>query len=191
MRSRSAGAPLIPPEQKYSPIAGFFHTEFGPLNEVISIWPYEDLAERTRLRAEANKDPGWPPEIAEFIVNQKVEILVPFDFAPAWTPGDHGPYYELRQYTFRPGSLGNIMKNWEASLPARMQFSSPCLLGAIEMGPTANSFVHLWAYKSLDERDRVRSGAGATGKWPPAGGREYYLAQQNKLMMPAAFSPAR
>ena len=180
-----------PARAKYSPVAGFFHTEFGPLNEVIHIWPYADFGERERLRAEANKDPGWPPEVAEFIVNQKVEILAPFDFAPAWTPGDHGPYYELRQYTFRPGSLGHIMNAWKDSLPERMKFSSPCLLGAVEMGPTANSFIHLWAYKTLEERDRVRAGAGATGKWPPAGGREYYLSQQNKLMMPASFSPAQ
>jgi NIPSNAP len=180
-----------PARAKYSPICGFFHTEFGPLNEVISIWPYADLNERARLRAEANKDPGWPPEIAEFILNQKVEILVPFSFAPEWTPGNDGPYYELRQYTFRAGTQGHVMKNWEASLPTRMQFSKPALLGAIEMGPTANSFIHLWSYKSMEERDRVRSGAGATGKWPPAGGKEYYLAQANKLLMPAAFSPAQ
>jgi hypothetical protein len=180
-----------PAREKYSPIAGFFHTEFGPLNEVISIWPYADLNERTRLRAESNNDPAWPPAIGEYIVNQKVEIVVPFDFAPPWQPGADGPYYELRQYTYRPGSLGHIMKNWQESLPTRMQFSKPCLLGAVEMGPTANSFVHLWAYKSLEERDQVRAGAGKTGKWPPAGGREYYTAQQNKLMMPAAFSPAK
>ena len=180
-----------PARQKYSPILGFFHTEFGPLNEVIAIWPYADLGERTRLRAEASKDPDWPPDISEFIVNQKVEIVVPFEFSPAWTPGNDGPYYELRQYTFRPGSLGNVMKNWQTALPERMKFSKPALLGSVEMGPTANSFIHLWAYRSMEERDKARSGAGATGIWPPAGGREYYTRQENKLLMPAAFSPAQ
>jgi NIPSNAP protein len=180
-----------PVRAKHSPIAGFFHTEFGPLNEVIHIWPYADLNERNRLRAEANKEEGWPPDVSEFIVNQKVEVLTPFGFAPEWTPGADGPYYELRQYTFRPGSLPQIMQNWRESLPERMKFSSPCLLGAVEMGPTANSFIHLWAYKSLEQRDQVRAGASATGVWPPAGGREYYTAQQNKLLLPASFSPAQ
>ena len=180
-----------PARAKYSPIAGFFHTEFGPLNEVITVWPYADLNERDRLRAEANADPGWPPDVAEFIVNQKVEILMPLDFVPAWTPGADGPYYELRQYTYRPGTFGNVVKNWQASLPERLKFSTPCFIGGIEMGPTANSFIHMWAYKSLEERDRVRSGAGATGKWPPAGGKEYYLSQANKLLMPSSFSPAQ
>jgi hypothetical protein len=177
--------------QKHSPLAGFFHTEFGPLNEVVMIWPYTDLSERSRIRAEANKEPGWPPELGEFVLNQRVEILVPFDFAPAWKPAADGPYYELRQYVFRPGTLGNIMKNWEASLPDRMRFSSPALLGAVEFGPTANSFIHLWPYKSLEARDRVRAEAASTGKWPPAGGESYYLAQSNKLLVPASFSPAQ
>jgi len=180
-----------PAREKYSPISGFFHTEFGPLNEIISIWPYADLNERMRLRAEANKDPGWPPNIAEFIVNQKVEILVPFDFVPEWKPGKDGPYYELRQYTFRPGTLPQVSQNWQASLPERMKFSRPAIIGSIEMGPTANSFIHLWAYPTLEARDEARTGAGKTGMWPPAGGKELYLSQQNKLLMPAKFSPAQ
>ena len=44
--------------QNYSPLSAFFFTEIGPLNQVIHIWPYEDLAARTRIRAEASKDPA-------------------------------------------------------------------------------------------------------------------------------------
>jgi hypothetical protein len=33
----------------------FWYTEIGSLNEVIHIWPYEDMLERTRIRAEAVK----------------------------------------------------------------------------------------------------------------------------------------
>jgi hypothetical protein len=180
-----------PTRKKYSPISGFFHTDFGPLNEVIHIWPYADLAERTRLRAEAAKESGWPPNVGEFILNQRVEILVPFSFAPEWTPGRQGPIYELRQYTFRGGTLPGIMKSWESSLPERLKFSAPVLLGSVEFGPSANSFIHMWAYASMEQRTEVRSKAAATGKWPPAGGREHYLLQSNKLLLPASFSPAQ
>ena len=177
--------------QKHSLLAGFFHTDVGPLNEIIHIWPYADLAERARIRAEASKDTGWPPNIAEFIVNQKVEILVPFPFAPVWTPGKDGPIYELRQYVFRGGTLPDIMKSWESSLPARMQFSSPVLLGNIEFGPSVNSFIHLWPFASMEQRAEIRVKAAATGKWPPSGGGDRYLAQSNKLLVPSSFSPAQ
>src|SRR6185503_6830852 len=97
-------------------------------------------------------------------------ILVPFPFAPEWTPVKRGPLYELRQYTYRAGSLPDIMKNWGAALPERMKFSAPAMLGSVEFGPTANSFIHLWPYASMEERAEVRTKARATGKWPPAGG---------------------
>ena len=37
---------------KLSPLAAFWHTEVGPLNRVIHVWPYKDFEERTRVRAD-------------------------------------------------------------------------------------------------------------------------------------------
>ena len=31
--------------KKYSPLTAFLHTEIGPLNEIIPIWSYQELAE--------------------------------------------------------------------------------------------------------------------------------------------------
>ena len=31
----------LPHRTKYSPLGAFWHTEIGPLNEVIHVWPYE------------------------------------------------------------------------------------------------------------------------------------------------------
>ena len=42
--------------KKYSPLTAFWHTEVGPLNEIIHVWGYKDLAERARVRGEAAKD---------------------------------------------------------------------------------------------------------------------------------------
>src|SRR5256885_968105 len=39
--------------KKYSELTAFLHTEIGPLNEIVHIWPYRDLAERARIRGEA------------------------------------------------------------------------------------------------------------------------------------------
>ena len=39
--------------KKYSPLTAFWHTEVGPLNEIIHVWGYKDLAERAKVRAEA------------------------------------------------------------------------------------------------------------------------------------------
>ena len=39
--------------KQLSKLAAFFYTEIGPLNQVIHIWPYESLAERDSIRADA------------------------------------------------------------------------------------------------------------------------------------------
>ena len=178
-------AECYPVRAKHSEATGFFKTEFGPLNEFIHIWPYENIEERNRIRAEASKEAAWPPPIAEFILNQRVEILNPFPFAPAWGPGPLQSFYELRQYTYRPGTLPDIIAKWETALPERLKFSPIAMLGNLEFGPTTNSFIHLWPYESMEQRNEIRQQAAATGKWPAAVA-EPYLTQENKLLVPAA-----
>jgi hypothetical protein len=41
----------------------------------------------------------------------------------------------------------------------------------------------------LDQREQVRATARQTGVWPPAGGAGRLLTQENKILMPSAFSP--
>ena len=63
--------------KKYSELAAFWHTEIGPLNQIIHVWGYKDLEERARIRAAAVKDSAWPPKIGEFIVKQRSDIMIP------------------------------------------------------------------------------------------------------------------
>ena len=46
-------AEALPARVKLSPMAGFWHTEVGPLNTIIHLWTYEDMNERLRIRTEA------------------------------------------------------------------------------------------------------------------------------------------
>lgn len=174
--------------KKYSPLTAFLHTEIGPLNEVVHIWGYQDLAERARIRAEAAKDPNWPPKIRDFVRTMRSEIVVPFDFVPAPQPGRMGPIFELRYYTLKPGMLPDVAKGWGEKLPDRMKLSPVVLAGGVEFGK-ANGFVHIWAYQSLDQRMQIREEARKKGVWPPPGGGDRLLTQETKICLPAAFSP--
>src|SRR5439155_1151884 len=64
---------------KVSPLGAFFHTEVGPLNRIIHIWPYDDLQHRTRVRSQSIHN--WPPKIQEFIVEMESKIV---NAAPFW-----------------------------------------------------------------------------------------------------------
>ena len=174
--------------KKYSELTAFWHTEIGPLNEIVHVWGYRDLAERARIRGEAAKDPNWPPKIGEFVRAMRSEIVMPFPFVPEVRPGRIGPIFELRYYTLKPGTLPDVTKGWEAKLPERLKLSPVVLAGGVEFGQ-ANGFVHIWAYASLDQRAQVRDEARKTGVWPPPGGSDRLLTQENKILLPAAFSP--
>src|SRR6266704_918859 len=80
----------LPARAKVSPLAAFWHTEVGPLNQVIHVWPYESLDERTRVRAEAMKAEGWPPNTRELTIAQQSEIFLPAPFSPPLEPRQLG-----------------------------------------------------------------------------------------------------
>ena len=73
---------VIEERVKLSPLAACWHSTYGPLNQFIHIWPYKDLAERQRVRAETSKISGWPPPTREFILKQENAIVVPAPFSP-------------------------------------------------------------------------------------------------------------
>jgi hypothetical protein len=174
--------------KKYSELTGFFHTEIGPLNEIIHIWHYNDLAHRAQVRADASKDANWPPKIGEFIRTQDAEIVNGFPFIQHPTPGKLGPVYEFRYYTLKPGMLAATAKGWEGSIAARAKMSPIVLAGGVELG-TANGFVHIWAYPGMDARMKTRDEARQKGVWPPPGGGGRLFTQKNKIMLPSSFSP--
>lgn len=176
--------------RKLSELAAFWYSEIGPLNQIIHVWPYADSAERDRIRAEAAKSPSWPPAIGEFIVSMNSEIFIPAPFSPTLKAGKNGPFYEMRSYTLKPGKMPEMLKSWSEAIEARTKLSPLTIAMHTELG-NLNKFVHIWSYKSLDERNAVRDKGRETGVWPPKGGGDRLVAQENKILLPAPFSPAQ
>ncbi len=179
----------LPHRTHLSPMAAFWHTTIGPLNQVVHIWPYEDLNARAVIRAEAAKSPNWPPKTQDLILNMENVIIEPAPYVKSLEPAEIGPVFEIRIYTFTPGALPNIVEGWKDSLPAREKYSPNVLTGYTEIGGL-NRWYHIWAYKSLAERDSVRAEATSDPKWPPPT-RQYWLSQENKILQSASFSPIR
>jgi NIPSNAP len=64
---------------------GYFFSEVGALNQIVHMWGYADLEERTRCRAALVADPEWQKtlkKLLELIVNMENKILLPADFSP-------------------------------------------------------------------------------------------------------------
>src|SRR5689334_15450019 len=118
---RFGGALAI--REKYSKLGAFWHTEVGPLNQVIHVWPYASFDERTKVRAEAAKAQGWPPNTRELTLEQKSEIFLPAPFSPPIEPRQLGAVYEIRRYTYAPGTLPAVMDIWAGKIEGRVKLS--------------------------------------------------------------------
>jgi len=173
-----------------SEMAGFFYSEIGPLNQIVHIWPYEDLSERDRVRKESLSLKGWPPGIAEYIIRQTVEIYNPWPISPVLEAGDFGPFYEFRSYLVTIGQMREYRSRWDTALPERAKHSPVSVVMECDIG-TASKIMHIWPYKTLDERTKVRKHVEDTGVWPPKGDPTLKILdlQENKIMLPASFSP--
>jgi len=176
----------------FSQLYAFWYTEIGTLNQIVHVWPYRDLEERNRIRAEAVKAGVWPPKTQEFFVSMRTEIMIPWGDVPPVKPGGIGPFFEMRTYTYQAGDLAKIQANWTKALPKRLEFSPLAALWYSEIG-ALNTFVHVWPYQSLDQRMDVRKRAVESGHWPPprgeGDGAYHLLRQETKILLAAPFSP--
>jgi hypothetical protein len=187
-------AKRLPLREQHSKLGAFWHTEFGPLNQVIHVYPYDDLAQRTAVREALAQDTARAqiPGGREFIVAQEAEIMIPAPFMRPLGSRDYGSgnVYEMRIYTYDPGQIPKVLEAWAKAIPDREKFSPLAACWYSELGGL-NKFVHTWVYKDLNERARVREEARKSGgAWPPQAGVRP-IRQENKLLVPASFSPVR
>ena len=177
----------LPGRLEFSSLGGHWYTEIGPLNQVVAIWPYDDLEQRSQTRIRAEASGKWPPDTGDLIVRMKSEIYLP---APFMTPlGERkiGPIYEMRLYTYDPEAIPSVLEAWSDQIADRTKLSPLAGCWYSESGGLDN-FIQMWAYESFDERLRIRAEARATGVRPPAGSPKP-VSQENKVLLPASFSP--
>ncbi len=179
----------LPAREKHSKLAAFFHSEIGPLNQIIHIWTYDSFEHRADVRAAASKEPGWPPNIREFVDSQQSEVFIPAPFCPPLTPRNIGPLFEIRQYTLVAGAIPGLIERWSEKIEGRQKFS-PLVAGMYSEFGALNKWVHIWAYKDAAERFSVRA-AAATGQWPARNPPGVVVKQETQIVVAAPFSPIR
>ena len=186
-------AKRLPIREKHSKLGAFWHTEVGPLNQVIHVWPYENLEHRMRVREAMAKDTELQqvPGGRDLIVAQEAEIMIPAPFMHPLGSRNYGTgnIYEMRIYTHAPGNIPAVLKAWGEAIEAREKYSPLAACWTSELGGL-NKFVHVWVYANLNERARIREEARKAGHWPPPSGVRP-IRQENKILIAAPFSPVQ
>lgn len=165
---------------------GAFSCEFGVLNRFAFLTQYESVealaAERARLMQTEN-----PYGIGQYLGGVVSTACKPLSFAKPIVPGSYGPFYEFRTYTLAPNGLPETEAAW-AKIIDRRNAMSPLLtnMASIEEGP--QKMIHIWPYKTIEDRVAARGQASKEGIWPPPGGSGHLTNLQSELFVATSFS---
>ncbi|MGB9390131.1 MAG: NIPSNAP family protein, partial [Xanthobacteraceae bacterium] len=135
-----------------SDLLACWYSDIGALNRILIIRKSADAdaAIENRFAALSAKSPFG---IGEFITELSLDTYVPFDFMPPLRPGTFGPCYEVRSYILKPNGLAPTIELWRKAVPARARVS-PLLAAMVAVTGAAIRFMHVWPYKTYDERAR-------------------------------------
>ena len=182
-----------PLREKHSKLGAFWHTDFGPLNQVIHAWPYENLQHRTAVRDAMAKDAELQalPGGRDLIVEQQADIVIPAPFMQPLGSRNFGTgnFYEMRIYTYAPGDIPKVLEAWGKAVPIREKLSPLAACWTSELGGL-NKFVHVWLYKDSNERTRIRDESRKGGQWPPQIGSAADPAGEQAADPGGVFAPA-
>lgn len=100
--------------------------------------------------------------------------------------------FDLRTYTCRPGTVKKHLELYaeEGFAVQSQHLGTPLLYAVTESGPQ-NSYVHIWAYDSADDRALRRAALQADPEWQRYLKRSaeagYLVSQENRLLTPTSF----
>jgi len=175
----------------YGKLEGYWITEIGPLNQVMHLWSYSDLIERSRLRGELAKNSRWTgeylPQIKPRLVRQDIRLMNAI--VDIKTPETSSNIYEFRNYRLKPGAVGEWSNNFTGALAAREKYSKIVALWNTEAGQP-NEVCHLWAYSDLNARAEARAASAADPEWQEflKKGPPLIDEMTSTIMLPAAHS---
>ena len=112
-RVEEAFAKALPHREKYSKLAAFFPHRNRPVEPGYPHLALREPDERNEVRAEAGKDPNWPPDSQGTILHMESEIFQPAPFMRPMGGGQKlGNVYEMRIYEYQNGAMPKVLDIW-------------------------------------------------------------------------------
>jgi len=175
-------------------LLGAFASDIGELSQVLVWREFPDanaLAEARDTLLGATDPLGCGP----CLTGLRSESYRMLPFLPAVEGSkagkeEGGNVYEFRNYQYKQGMTAQTLAAWQEALPARHALSP--LVGALTaLDGVQPRLLNIWAYKTLEERARVRADAVKQGIWPPKGGPASLAAMRSTVCVPVPFSPLK
>ena len=97
-----------------------------------------------------------------------------------------------RTYTLFPGKVGPFLDVFEREgLPLYSHYCGKLIGYYVAESGTLNQLIHLWAYESVEDRERRRAELYGDPKWADflATALPLVMSQESRLLKPTRFSP--
>lgn len=182
-----AAMPNIPVQGK---LVGAFTAEIGDINRLRMLFSY-DAIEGVAKDRERMVGGALPAGLGDLAASLEERTYIPFPGFQPIAPGEYGPVYEFRDYGVRPGCIPTVIEGWMKQLPVRDKLSRNLLTMYCIEGGDLPRYIHIWPYKTLNDRSAIRAEAVRTGAWPPPGLTPNLASQSTSIWMPAPFSPIK
>jgi hypothetical protein len=167
-------------------LIGCWASDIGTLNNIFVLRGFQSfeglLAEREQTLRSGKSFYGM-----NYLERLTLDTYLPFPGLSAAGPGKMGDIYEIRTYELKTGGLAPTLDAWADLLPHRRKFSELVIALYSIDGPPR--IAHIWPYKDLGERSRIRAEAVESGHWPPRCTDWLTSDMQSVIAMPTAISP--
>jgi hypothetical protein len=97
-----------------------------------------------------------------------------------------------RVYTLHPGKVAPFLELFERDgLPLYLHYCGKLVGYYFADSGTLNQLIHLWAYESVEDRERRRAELYRDARWPAflEAALPYVITQESRLLKPTRFSP--
>ena len=151
-------------------LLGIWHTDVGRIGEVtiLRVFDSQDELQAERHRALMSEDSFGS---ASANVKLTMESYALFPFVPDPISRDYGGTFEIRTYYLKPGGLPGTMSAWQEAIPPAHAYTDHLVANLYALDGLPR-ITHIWGFKSMEERNRLRREHYAAGLWPPVGGPE-------------------
>lgn len=149
---------------KHSPYLGYWNAEFGALNQLISLWQYDDFNHRANVRKALAEDEEWTEKFVsvafKYFDKQENSIL----HLPGWCTmnlcDENTGVYELVSYGMKMGGPIIWEEKLKRSLLSHARLGYTDLVGAWYTNIGDHNRVEvLWRFESMDARTEGRERA--------------------------------
>lgn len=171
-------------------LIGCWVSEIGQQNQIFVLRGFVNEAVR---QAERERYLMYSDQFASsYVLDIHIDDYTLFPFLKPLPPGRYGDFYEFREYDLVPTGLEPTMMGWRKAIQPRTSDSySPVYAAFYATSGRLPRYLHIWPYRSLEQRLDVRTRAVADGVWPPENSGPQIQTMMSTICRPATYSPLR